>query len=135
MSGKPPSLKWTVFALTFLYVPYTFRIRSPYEMKDFCQKLYVPIRSVQPSRNSCKLLYVPIRSLYVPYTFSIQKGRILSKVIRSYTFRATLPLKAERVVKSYTFLYVPCNPLAILVNCYTFLYVLYTFRIRSPCKT
>ena len=38
-------------------------------MKDFYKKLYVPIRSVQPSRHSCELLYVPI---YVPYTFRIR---------------------------------------------------------------
>ena len=64
---------------TFLYVPYTFRIRSPHKMKDFYGKLYVPIRSTQPSRDSCfvsrdshscpnvailfPFLYVP---LYVP---------------------------------------------------------------------
>ena len=45
---------------------------------------------MQPSRYSCELLYVPIRSVYVPIRFLIQKTRLLSKVIRSYTFRATL---------------------------------------------
>ena len=108
---------------TFLYVPYTFCIRSPYEMNNFSQKLYVPIRSVQPSRYSCKLLYVPIRSVYVPIRFPIQKERLLSKVIRSYTFRATLSRFLRIVLQSYTFLYVPCNPLAILANCIAKLYV------------
>ena len=36
-------------------------------MEDFSGKLYVPIRSVQPSRHSCELLYVPVRSVYVPH--------------------------------------------------------------------
>jgi hypothetical protein len=56
---------------TFLYVPYTFRIRSPHKMKDFDGKLYVPIRSVQPSRYSHELPYVRTRSVYVR-THSVQ---------------------------------------------------------------
>jgi len=131
VSGKPLRKKWSKFVLTFLCVPYTFRIRSPCKMKDFCQKLYVPIRSVQPSRNSLKLLYVPIRSPYVPDTFSTQNKRIWSKVIRSYTFRATLPLKAGNVVTNYTFLYVLCEPFryscGLLYVPIRSVYVLYTF--------
>ena len=65
------------------------------------------------------------------------------KVIRSYTFRATLSLKTwillrsyvplrsvyvpqcffDFLSESYTFLYVPCNPLAKNANSITFLYV------------
>ena len=70
---------------TFLYVPYTFRIRSPPQLKDFVDQLYVPTRSVQPSRNYVKIvIHLTFRSpseapgslsrlcytfLYVPYTF------------------------------------------------------------------
>ena len=69
VSGKPSSQTRQQNTLTFLYVLYTFRIRSPHKMKDFSGKLYVPIRSVHPSQHYCELLYVPIRSVYVPYTF------------------------------------------------------------------
>jgi len=106
VSGKPSGPTWV---LGFLR-SYTFRMRSPYKMKDFYQKLYVPIRSVQPSRYSCELLYVLIRSVYAPHTFLIQTDRWLSKLIRSYTFCATL---------------------AILVNCHTFLYVPYALCLHS----
>jgi len=105
---------------TFLYVPYTFRIRSPHKVKDFDGKLYVPIRSIQPSRYSHEL---PHTFVHVPYTFvhipcnsstksvkwdkALQLPQGLSSCawiptpvlmwpscFRSYTFR-------------YTFLYVP----------------------------
>ena len=36
--------------------------------------------------------YLPIRSVYVLYTFSLRNEQLFSKVIRSYTFRATLSL-------------------------------------------
>jgi len=51
---------------TFLYVPYTFRIRPPHKIKDFDGKLYVLIRSVQPSRYSRELQEIRTRSVYVP---------------------------------------------------------------------
>ena len=123
--------------LTFLYVPYTFRIRSSYKSKEFSQKLYVPIRSVQPSRYSCKLLYVPIRSVYAPIRVLIQKERSLSKVIRSYTFCATLSQILRILLQSYTFLYVPCNPLAILANCIAKSYVpiRYVQPSRDSCES
>ena len=67
-------------------------------------KLYVPIRSVQPSRNSVKLLYVPIRSYYVPIRSECLCHSICNILIRSYTFRATLSRFCEIVIRSYTFL-------------------------------
>ena len=54
-----------VICYTFLYVPYTLHILSPFEMKESCHGVYVPARSVQPSRYRCALLYVP-------YTFCIR---------------------------------------------------------------
>ena len=44
-------------------------MRSSMFLLSFVEKLYVPIRSVQPFRDSVKLLYVPIRSVYVRYRF------------------------------------------------------------------
>jgi len=78
---------------------------------------------VQPSRYSCEMLYIPIRSVYVPYTFPIQNRRMLSRVIRSHTFRANPSQFTPIFIECYTFLYVPCNPLAILANPYRMLYV------------
>ena len=62
-------LAQTVNSITFLYVPITFRIRSSMFFISFVGKLYIPIRSVQPSRSNCELCYVPIRSDYVLLTF------------------------------------------------------------------
>ena len=61
---------------TFLYVPYAFRIRSPYKMKDFAGKLYVPIRSVQPSRYSRELQEIRTRSACDP----IHSVQLLHKI-------------------------------------------------------
>ena len=144
-------------AMQFLYVPYTFlyvpfrRITlgfvcgppapprpTPVRSYTFCAtvsisccnhvlKLYVPIRSVQPSRNYVKRLYVPIRSYYVPIRSSICFSIFCWKVIRSYTFRATLSLFCEIGIRSYTFLlrsYTFFHMfLNILLKRYTFLYV------------
>ena len=45
---------------TFLYVPYTFRIRSPHKPSFYVQMLYVPTRPVQPIRKICEMGYGPI---------------------------------------------------------------------------
>ena len=58
---------------------------------SFVEKLYVPIRSVQPFRDSVKLLYVPIGSVYVRYTFLNVFVEFWNNLIRFYTFCATLP--------------------------------------------
>ena len=117
---------------TFLYVMYTFCIRSGLFSKELVRELYVPIRSVRPSREYRELLYVPIRSLYVPYTFRLVFAKNLSgsytflyaprypsrnsrklcrKVIRSYTcgeISNDVPAgNLQYVSRSYTFLYVP----------------------------
>ena len=74
------------------------------------------------------MLYVPIRSIYVPYTFSTHNNKISLKVIRSYTFRATLPRFLENGIRSSTFcirsLYVHHTKRTIFANSYTFPYVL-----------
>jgi hypothetical protein len=125
-----------VICYTFLYVPYTLHIRSPFEMKESCQEVYVPARSVQPSRYRCALLYVPIRSVYVLYTFPITKHRILSTVIRSYTFRATPPaILAKCGAKLYVPIrsnHVPIHSVeALLQMCPTNIRS-YTFRATPP---
>jgi len=42
-------------------------------------------------------VHVLIRSVYVPHTFPLHFERIYYKMIRSYTFRATLPFKCGNV--------------------------------------
>jgi len=106
---------------------YTFCATVSVSCCNHVLKLYVPIRSVQPSRNYVKRLYVPIRSYSVPIRSSICFSIFCWKVIRSYTFRATLSLFCEIGIRSYTFLlrsYTFFHMfLNILLKRYTFLYV------------
>ena len=88
-----PSCSEVIRSYTFLYVPcnphskslqsrpeairsYTFRATLSLNAISPAMKLYVPIRSVQPSRNSVKLLYIPIRSYYVPIVASLSSMAI-----------------------------------------------------------
>jgi hypothetical protein len=87
--------------------------------------------------------------------FRLVFERFSWKVIRSYTFRATLPQKYENVIRSYTFLlrsytfrhaflkilfesytflYVPCNPpVKSMKSCHESIRS-YTFRANLPQK-
>ena len=42
--------------------------------------------------------HVLIRSVYVPHTFPLHFEKKYYKMIRSYTFRATLPVKCGKVL-------------------------------------
>ena len=85
--------------------------------------VYVPIRSVQPSRDYWELCCKVIRS----YTFCATLSRLLGIVLQSYTFLYA-PVQQSRdscelcckVIRSYTF---RATPLAILVDCVAKLYV------------
>jgi hypothetical protein len=91
---------------------------------------------------------------YVPCNPFIKSLQWWPASIRSYTFRATLPVNYANHVPNpyvpirsvqpsrwivpimswiYTFLYVPCNPPAIIQKCYTFLYVPIKFLYVPPC--
>ena len=88
---------------TFLYVPC-----NPLAIIGNCvAKLYVPIRSVQPSRDYWELCCKVIRS----YTFPCNSLVILANyVAKLYVpIRSTPPLSQflQFVSQSYTFLYVP----------------------------
>ena len=118
-----------------------------------CVYIYIWVCPGNPQGKAFNFVCpVQTRSVYVPYTFPLHFGRFFWKVIRSYTFRATLPLKCEIAIRSdtfrirsvyvpptfrknfaesYTFLYVPCSPSIEMWNGYTFRHVPYTFRIRS----
>ena len=90
---------------TFLYVPCnTLAI-----LANCAAKLYVPIRSVQPSRDSCELCCKVIRS----YTFRCNSLVILTNYITKLyvPIRSAQPLSqfSQIVSQSYTFLYVPKN--------------------------
>ena len=61
----------------FRHVPITFLYIPPTLFNDRVVKLYVPMRSVEPSRYSVRLLYAPTIFLYVP--------------IRSYTVPVSWP--------------------------------------------
>jgi hypothetical protein len=96
-----------------LYIPYTFPYVpcNPLAILANCvAKLYVPIRSVQPSRGSCELC---------------------CKVIRSYTFRATVSRFLRIVLQCYTFLYVPRHRSRNFRKLYCKVVRAYTFRKRS----
>ena len=80
-------------------------MRSSYVSEGLSEKLYVPIRSVQPLRKSMKPLHVPIRSACVPHTFLPHLRRIYRKVMRSRTFCETLPSNCDSNVLN------PCVPI------------------------
>ena len=68
-SEKPSAQMYQLSAITFLYVLYTSGIRSSVFSLSVMQKLYVPIRSVQPFREKRQMLNIPLRSVHVRYTF------------------------------------------------------------------
>ena len=76
-------------------------------LEGFYPRLYVPIRSVQPSRDSCELCCKVIRS----YTFRCNSLVILTNYITKLyvPIRSAQPLSqfSQIVSQSYTFLYVP----------------------------
>ena len=91
---------------------YTSRIRSPHKMKNFCGKLYVLIRSVQPCRNSRELQEIRTRSVYVP----IHPVQLLHEICEmgygptAYERLVQLRLVSHscpNVAVLFTFLYVP----------------------------
>ena len=144
-----PSCSEVIRSYTFLYVPcnplskslqscpeairsYTFRATLSLNAISPAMKLYVPIRSVQPSRNSVKLLYVPIRSYYVPIRSECLCHSICNILIRSYTFRATLSRFCEIVIRSYTFLLRSYTFRLVFLRCCTNVVCSYTFRATPP---
>ena len=80
-------------------------MRSSHVSEGLSEKLYVPIRSVQPLRKSMKPPHVPIRSACVPHTFLLHLRRIYRKVMRSRTFCETLPSNCDSNVLN------PCVPI------------------------
>ena len=106
--------------------------------KECIRGLYVPIRSVQPSRDYWELCCKVIRS----YTFCATLSRLLGIVLQSYTF-LYVPVQQScdscelccKVIRSYTFLKSSYTFLQVILNMlsesYTFLYVPMPFRIRS----
>ena len=95
---------------TFLYGPYTFRIRSALCLNNLSEGdafLYVPHN---PSRISCELLRIVIRS----YTFLNSSQTFLQVILK-------------KVPESYMFLYVPITfldvPASNLEECVPKLYV------------
>ena len=86
VSGKPSG---PTIGLEFLH-SYTFRIHSihvhPTKHPTFVKSytfLYAPC-------NPFTILANCLTSLCAPFTFHIQNGRVVSKVVRCYMFRATL---------------------------------------------
>ena len=90
---SPSVILWNCY--TFPYVLHTFGMRSSMFLLSFTEKLYVPIRSVQPFRDSVKLLYVPLGSVYVRYTFLNVFIQIWWNLIRSFRFCATVSQKRK----------------------------------------
>jgi len=132
---------------------YTFRATLSINRWNHVLRLYVPIRSVQPSQQKAAIMSWNYTFLYVPCNRLNKNLQSCPETIRSYTFRATLSQLCEILIRSYTFLlrsytflhmfltfllesytflYVPCNPLAILWDWYTFLYVPMTFLYVPP---
>ena len=65
-----------------------------------CRTLYIYIWVRAGNLNKkciTRSVHVLIRSVYVPHTFPLHFERIYYKMIRSYTFRATLPFKCGNV--------------------------------------
>ena len=116
----------------FLFVLYTFRIRSPHKIKDFAGKLYVLIRSVQPSRYSHDLQEIRTRSVYVPihsvyllheicemgYGPTASEG-LVQLHLDSHTPVLMWPSRFRSYTFRYTFLYVPvrCSRTKGLSSC------------------
>jgi hypothetical protein len=66
--------------------------------------IYGPVRETLREKVSHDCYYVPTRAYDVPIREPLLFERICYKVIRSYTFRATLSQFCEIVIRSYTFL-------------------------------
>ena len=134
LSGKPSRKTWQKYSMQFLCVPITFLYVLSYIFEYFVEKWYVPIRSVQPSRYFVNSVYVPLLSYYVPIRSSIYFYIICWKVIRSYTFRATLSLFCNTAIRSKTFLLRSYTfRLPFWRTCYKAI-CSYTFRATLPLK-